>query len=104
VSTPARLERFHVLTGGESPVLISEIRLSRDENPRKINRWCVSAKARDTPGTASLALRVGFIRHREQIIAHSRDVVAQKGHLCARRELLAKLDTSQNWIEVCSDF
>jgi hypothetical protein len=37
-------------------------------------------------------------------IAKSYAVVAQKGPLCARRELLAELDASQSWREACNDF
>jgi hypothetical protein len=37
-------------------------------------------------------------------IAQSAAVVAQKGPLCARRELLAELDASRSWREACNDF
>ena len=39
-----------------------------------------------------------------KFIAQSDDVVAQKGRFCARREFLAELDASPNWIEDCSGF
>jgi hypothetical protein len=63
-----------------------------------------TGRSRGIAWTCPLALRVGAIHRREQILAHSGDIHAQKGPLCATREFHAEFDASQNWIAACDNF